>query len=142
MRWSGTRTGPTSAHSFLSVSRRPGQKARRSRTPVSRQNGKSTSSSEMTPDLVAFLDSGVGGLPYLAHARKVLPGRRFVYVADREKFPYGEKDPETIVAATVSLAERLIQRERPRLVVVACNTMSVVALPHLRARFDVPFVGV
>jgi glutamate racemase len=96
----------------------------------------------MTPDLVAFLDSGVGGLPYLAHARKVLPGRRFVYVADREKFPYGEKDPETIVAATVSLAERLIQRERPRLVVVACNTMSVVALPHLRARFDVPFVGV
>ncbi len=96
----------------------------------------------MTPEAVAFLDSGVGGLPYLAHARSLLPGRRFIYAADRENFPYGEKDRETIVAATVSLAERLIRRERPRLVVVACNTMSVVALPQLRAGFDVPFVGV
>ncbi len=96
----------------------------------------------MNPESVAFLDSGVGGLPYLAHARRFLPGRRFVYVADREEFPYGEKDRESIVAATVSLAERLIHRERPRLVVVACNTMSVVALRDLRARFDVPFVGV
>jgi glutamate racemase len=96
----------------------------------------------MTPDPVAFLDSGVGGLPYLAHARSFLAGRRFVYVADREHFPYGEKSRTEIVEAALSVAERLISRENPGLVVVACNTMSVVALADLRARFAVPFVGV
>jgi len=96
----------------------------------------------MAPEPVAFLDSGVGGLPYLAHARGFLPGRRLVYVADRENFPYGEKSRSEVVSATLSVAERLIRRENPRLVVVACNTMSVVALADLRARFSVPFVGV
>jgi glutamate racemase len=41
----------------------------------------------MDPRPIAFLDSGVGGLPYLAHARELLAGERFVYVADRENFP-------------------------------------------------------
>ena len=96
----------------------------------------------MTPDPVAFLDSGVGGLPYLAHARHRLRGQRFVYAADRENFPYGEKSRSAIIAATLAVAGRLLEREHPRLVVVACNTMSVVALPDLRARFNIPFVGV
>jgi len=96
----------------------------------------------MTPEPVAFLDSGVGGLPYLAHARTFLPGRRLVYVADRANFPYGEKSKAEIVDAAMAVAGRLVERERPSLVVVACNTMSVAALTELRARFSVPFVGV
>jgi glutamate racemase len=96
----------------------------------------------MTPDPIAFLDSGVGGLPYLACTRQLLPGERYVYVADRENFPYGEKDKEHIIAATLAVAGRLIAREHPRLVVVACNTMSVMALAALRKRFSLPFVGV
>ena len=96
----------------------------------------------MTPEPVAFLDSGVGGLPYLAHARTFLPGRRLVYVADRQNFPYGEKSRTEVVAAALSVAGRLIERENPCLVVVACNTMSVVALADLRARYPVAFVGV
>ncbi|HTO23986.1 MAG TPA: glutamate racemase, partial [Spirochaetia bacterium] len=94
------------------------------------------------PEPVAFLDSGVGGLPYLAHARAFLPGRRLVYVADRANFPYGEKSKAEIVEAALSVAARLVERERPSLVVVACNTMSVAALSELRGRFSVPFVGV
>jgi glutamate racemase len=96
----------------------------------------------MNPDPVAFLDSGVGGLPYLSWARQVLPDMRYVYVADREHFPYGEMDRDHIIAATLSVTERLMAAEHPRLVVVACNTMSVSALDALRARFPVPFVGV
>jgi glutamate racemase len=96
----------------------------------------------MTPDPIAFLDSGVGGLPYLASTRRLLPEERYVYVADRENFPYGEKGRERIIQATLSVAGRLIAREHPRLVVVACNTMSVVALAALRERFSLPFVGV
>jgi glutamate racemase len=110
--------------------------------PVSRQRRSWTSFSEMTPDPVAFLDSGVGGLPYLAHTRAKAPRERYVYVADRENFPYGEKDPEQIVHASISVTERLIAREHPRLIVVACNTISVVALAALRGRFALPFVGV
>lgn len=96
----------------------------------------------MIPEPVAFLDSGVGGLPYLAHARSFLPGRRMVYVADRQNFPYGEKSRPQIIAATLSVADRLIRREHPSLIVVACNTMSVVALEELRSHYSVPFVGV
>ena len=96
----------------------------------------------MIPDPVAFLDSGVGGLPYLAHLRARAPRERFVYVADRENFPYGEKEPVRIVEASISLTGRLVARAHPRLVVVACNTISVVALAALRARFPLPFVGV
>jgi glutamate racemase len=96
----------------------------------------------MAPETIAFIDSGVGGLPYLAHARRVLPGWRYAYVADREHFPYGERSRESIIDATLGVTERLIAREHPRLIVVACNTMSVVALPALRERFALPFVGV
>ncbi|HET6452360.1 MAG TPA: glutamate racemase [Spirochaetia bacterium] len=96
----------------------------------------------MNPETVAFLDSGVGGLPYLAHARGYLDGRRLVYVADREHFPYGERSRAQVIEATLDVAARLLRREKPALVVVACNTMSVVALAELRARFHVPFVGV
>jgi glutamate racemase len=96
----------------------------------------------MNPDPVAFLDSGVGGLPYLLHARRLLPGWRYVHVADTANFPYGEKDRKTIVGAVLAVTERLIAREHPRLIVVACNTMSVVALEELRGRFPLPFVGV
>ncbi len=96
----------------------------------------------MTPEPVAFLDSGVGGLPYLAHTRRLLPDWSFVYVADRENFPYGEKEPSRIIEASIGVAERLIARAHPLLIVVACNTISVVALEVLRARFPIPFVGV
>ncbi|MGA2612547.1 MAG: glutamate racemase [Spirochaetia bacterium] len=91
---------------------------------------------------VAFLDSGIGGLPYLASTRSLLPGERYVYAVDRENFPYGEKSADQVVHAICSLAGRMIERENPRLVVVACNTASVVALGELREKFPLPFVGV
>lgn len=96
----------------------------------------------MTAKPIAFLDSGIGGLPYLAAARGMLPGRRCLYVADRENFPYGEKPREGIIAAVESAVRKLLAREDPELVVVACNTASVVALEALRDRFPLPFVGV
>jgi glutamate racemase len=96
----------------------------------------------MIPEPIAFLDSGVGGLPYLADTRRAIPGQRYVYLADRENFPYGDKDSARIIDASIRVTERLIARENPRLVVVACNTMSVVALAALRGRFPLPFVGV
>ena len=96
----------------------------------------------MKPEPIAFIDSGIGGLPYLASTRRLLPRERYVYIADRENFPYGGRPVGEIVSAISAATERLIAREGPRLIVIACNTASVVALPELRARFPLPFVGV
>jgi glutamate racemase len=96
----------------------------------------------MTARPIAFLDSGIGGLPYLAATRALMPGARYVYLADRENFPYGAKPRSRIIAAVQEAVRKLVQREEPRLVVIACNTASVVALEALRGRFPIPFVGV
>jgi glutamate racemase len=72
----------------------------------------------------------------------MLPDQRYIYVADRAHFPYGGRAAEEIVAAISAVTERVREREDPKLIVVACNTASAVALPALRARFPLPFVGV
>lgn len=91
---------------------------------------------------IAFYDSGIGGLPYLCWARDRLPGERFVYVADDAHFPYGEKSPEELRPIVVATVGRMLSRLQPKLVVVACNTATVVALAALRSSYSVPFVGV
>lgn len=91
---------------------------------------------------IAFFDSGVGGLPYLEWATKHLPNETFTYLADSSHFPYGEKTVEEVREYVLS-GIRLIRRiADPKLVVVACNTASVVALEELRKEFSLPFVGV
>ena len=96
----------------------------------------------MSSSPIAFYDSGIGGLPYLTWVRERLPGERYVYIGDSEHFPYGEKSNHELREIAESVVGRIIDRFAPKLVVVACNTASVVALSHLRSRFSVPFVGV
>lgn len=96
----------------------------------------------MSSSPIAFYDSGIGGLPYLTWVRERLSDERFVYIGDSEHFPYGEKSHDELRKIAESVVGRIIERFAPKLVVVACNTASVVALSHLRARFSVPFVGV
>jgi glutamate racemase len=91
---------------------------------------------------IIFFDSGVGGLPYLALARERLPAERFVYVADRGHYPYGEKTVEQIRSIVLEVFGRVAARFAPKLCVVACNTASVAALAALRAAHGLPFVGV
>lgn len=110
---------------------------------VRKQSESSISSLAMDKRLpIAFLDSGIGGLPYLASTRSLLPDERYVYAVDRENFPYGEKTADQVIQVISGLTRRMIEREHPRLVVVACNTASVVALNVLRETFPLPFVGV
>jgi glutamate racemase len=91
---------------------------------------------------IAFFDSGVGGLPYLAAARQLLPGRRFIYLADRAGFPYGTKTPQAVQGLAVRAVQALAARFRPQAIVVACNTATEVAIDAMRAALpDVPIVG-
>jgi glutamate racemase len=93
------------------------------------------------PRPVLFFDSGVGGLSIVTPARALLPQARFVYAADSAGFPYGTKSEAEIAARVPALLGRLAERYRPRLIVIACNTASTIALPVVRAALDLPIVG-
>ena len=90
---------------------------------------------------ILFFDSGVGGLSVVAPARALLPTAPFIYAADSAGFPYGTKTETEIAARIPALLGRLVERYRPRLVVIACNTASTIALSVVRAALDVPVVG-
>ena len=89
-----------------------------------------------------FIDSGVGGIPYMTALLQKEPNASCVYVADNANFPYGEKTHEQVVACVVSLVQKIIEKFSPKVIVVACNTISVNALETLRQKFpEVLFVG-
>lgn len=91
---------------------------------------------------IAVFDSGVGGLPYLSWLKSNLHGERFVYLADRANFPYGEKSEEELRGIIMDTVGRYIAKQDPKIMIIACNTASVVALADLRERYDIPFIGV
>jgi glutamate racemase len=88
-----------------------------------------------------FFDTGVGGLSVFAKAQVILPQSPMVYAADYAGIPYGEKSEAEIAARVPALLGRLVERYRPRLVTIACNTACTIALSHVRAALDVPVVG-
>jgi glutamate racemase len=90
---------------------------------------------------ILIFDSGLGGLTVYREVATARPDADYVYVADDAAFPYGAKPEGELVARIVALMGELIAAHRPELIVVACNTASTIALPALRERFAVPFVG-
>ena len=90
---------------------------------------------------ILMFDSGVGGLSILAPTRLLLPQASYVYAADNGGFPYGVRSEAEIAARVPALLGRLVERYHPRLVVIACNTASTIALAAVRAALDLPVVG-
>jgi glutamate racemase len=86
-------------------------------------------------------DSGVGGLSVLGPIRALLPSAPIVYAADSAGFPYGTKTEAEIDARVPALLGRLAERYDPRLIVIACNTASTIALDSVRSALDLPIVG-
>lgn len=84
---------------------------------------------------VAIFDSGVGGLPYLAAARELMPGTGFVYLADRGGFPYGTKPRLELRERVLLVAAQLVGRLDPFALVIACNTASQAALSAVREAY-------
>ena len=89
-----------------------------------------------------FLDSGTGGIPYLSFLKQQMPSANCIYVADNANFPYGEKSHEEIVKAVLTVTQKIVDRFNPKVIVMACNTMSVNSLDVVREAFpEVNFVG-
>ena len=90
---------------------------------------------------ILFFDSGLGGISVLQPVLELLPNAPIVYACDYAGLPYGEKSEAEIATRVSALLGRLVERVRPRLAVIACNTASTIALAHVRAALHTPFVG-
>lgn len=95
----------------------------------------------MTDQPILLFDSGVGGLTIFDAVRARLPQAPLVYCADSAGFPYGVRCEADLDARVPALLGRLTERFHPCLIVIACNTASVIALPAIRAALDLPVVG-
>ena len=95
----------------------------------------------MIESSIAFIDSGIGGLPYLNWIRRRRPDLPVAYLADSANFPYGDMSTDEVRKAVVEAVEKLLGIGTPRLLVVACNTASVTALEDIREIAPCPVVG-
>jgi glutamate racemase len=93
------------------------------------------------PRPIGVFDSGVGGLTVLAEIRDRLPYEHTIYFGDTARVPYGVRDPAEVREFAFEIIRYLTDLD-VKLVVVACNSASAVALEAAQAGFDVPIVGV
>ena len=92
-------------------------------------------------DAIGIFDSGVGGLTVLHALLAALPREDLIYLGDTGRYPYGTKSAETVTRYSIENVDFLIAKG-VKLLVVACNTASSVALDALAARYPVPVIGV
>lgn len=90
---------------------------------------------------IGIFDSGVGGLTVLREVHRQIPNEQLVYLGDTARVPYGTKSPQT-VRRYAHEAARFLVAQRVKVLVVACNTASAVALDTLAATYRLPVVGV
>jgi glutamate racemase len=90
---------------------------------------------------ILLFDSGVGGLSVLAELRTAMPYAPVIYAADNGGLPYGTKTEAEVAARVCGLLGRMSERYRPRLICIACNTASTIALAMVRDVLAVPIVG-
>lgn len=89
---------------------------------------------------IAFFDSGIGGLTVLAECRKWLPNEIFYYFGDNNHAPYGNLAENKIEKYTMR-AFKQIEKQKPKAVVVACNTATAVCIEKLRKKYKFPIIG-
>ncbi len=90
---------------------------------------------------IGIFDSGVGGLSVLREVRRLLPNEDLIYIADQAHVPYGNRSREDVFGFSDGIVRYLIKLQT-KLVLIACNTASAVALAELRLKYpSLPFVG-
>ncbi len=90
---------------------------------------------------IGVFDSGVGGLTVVKELIRQLPYENIVYFGDTARVPYGIKSKETVIRFSIENILFLLKHD-VKLICVACNTVSSVALPVIKHHFKVPIVGV
>lgn len=90
---------------------------------------------------IGFFDSGVGGLTVVREALKQLPHEEIIYLGDTARCPYGPRSKEQVQEFSLQLA-RFLMKQDVKMIVIACNTATSVALDLIRSVVSVPVVGV
>lgn len=90
---------------------------------------------------IGVFDSGVGGIGTLSALHRELPRERFLFYGDTANAPYGTKSREEVMACVSRIMEHLLAQD-VKAVVIACNTATAVAAAELRARYEVPIIGI
>jgi len=90
---------------------------------------------------IGIFDSGIGGTSIWREIHNLLPKEQTIYLADSKNAPYGEKSREEIIRLSMKNTELLLDMNC-KLIVVACNTATTNAIRELRAKYDVPFIGI
>lgn len=95
----------------------------------------------MNKQPIGYLDSGVGGLTVIKEALRQLPHEKVIFIGDQARLPYGPRPAEQVIEFTWELTHFLLKKNI-KMLVVACNTATAAALSVLKAKLDIPVVGV
>ncbi len=90
---------------------------------------------------IGLFDSGIGGLSVARQVMRILPNENIVYFGDTARVPYGTKSPETVIGYSLEAAA-FLRSQGVKLIIIACNTASAVALQAVQLASDVPVLGV
>jgi glutamate racemase len=90
---------------------------------------------------IGLFDSGIGGTSIWKEIHDLLPNEDTIYLADSKNAPYGQKSKDEIIALSIKNTEYLLN-QNSKIIVVACNTATTNAIKELRAKYDVPFIGI
>ena len=90
---------------------------------------------------IGLFDSGIGGTSIWSEIHDLLPNENTIYLADSKNAPYGQKSKEEIIKLSIKNTEFLLN-QNCKMIVVACNTATTNAIKELRAKYDIPFIGI
>ncbi len=90
---------------------------------------------------IGMFDSGIGGTSIWKEVHALMPYENTIYLADSKNAPYGLKSKDEIIALSCKNTEFLLENNC-KIIVVACNTATTNAIKELRAKYNVPFIGI
>lgn len=105
---------------------------------ANKQSSDFSGSADLQP--IGVFDSGVGGISVLQHIHALLPHENLIYFADSLHAPYGNKTPQEIQSRCFEIADWLIAKN-VKAIVVACNTATAAGIEALRAKYELPIIG-
>ena len=95
----------------------------------------------MNNNPIGLFDSGIGGTSIWKEIHHLMPSENTIYLADSRNAPYGQKSKDAIIALSMKNTELLLEMNS-KIIVVACNTATTNAIKELRAKYNVPFIGI
>lgn len=90
---------------------------------------------------IGLFDSGIGGTSIWKEVHVLLPNENTVYLADSKNAPYGKKSKQEIIDLCFKNVDFLLE-QNCKLIVVACNTATTNAIKEMRAKYNIPFIGI